>query len=69
MNILRRPEVMARTGLSGPTIWRLERAGQFPARVQLAPNSVGWFEADVDAWLASRCRVGTEPRGTLLDAG
>jgi prophage regulatory protein len=60
MNILRRPEVMARTGLSSPTIWRLERAGHFPARVQLAPNSVGWFESDIDAWLTSRQRVRPE---------
>ena len=48
---------MGRTGLSSPTIWRLERTGQFPARVQLAPNSVGWFESDVEAWLVSRQRV------------
>jgi prophage regulatory protein len=52
--ILRRPEVLKQTGLSSPTQKRLEDAGQFPARLQLGPNSVGWFEDEVDAWLESR---------------
>jgi prophage regulatory protein len=80
VNILRRPEVSARTGLSSPTIWRLERAGKFPARVQLSANSVGWHESEVEAWIESRDRVNAEkvademrrsyePRGTIIDAG
>ncbi len=56
--ILRRADVCKVTGLSYSTIWRLEAAGQFPGRVQLAANSVGWHAAEVDAWLGNRARVG-----------
>ena len=33
MNLLSSKEVQKRTGLSGVTIWRLERASKFPERV------------------------------------
>ena len=33
---------------------RLEKAGQFPLRVQLGPNRVGWVEAEVLDWLSSK---------------
>ena len=33
-------------------IWRLERAGQFPHRVQLGPRSVAWYEDEIEAWCA-----------------
>jgi prophage regulatory protein len=49
--ILRLPAVLARTGDSKSTIRRKELAGQFPRRVQTGPNSVGWFEDEVDAYL------------------
>lgn len=54
--ILRRHDLLTKTGLSYPTLWRYERDGNFPQRIQLGPNSVGWFEDEVDAWLASRQR-------------
>ena len=37
-------------------IWRDIRAGTFPAPIELGPNSIGWYEEEVDAWLASRPR-------------
>lgn len=54
MKILRRCAVVSKTGYSAPTIDRLEKAGQFPKRVQLGPNSVGWLEHEIDAWIESR---------------
>ena len=54
--MLRAPEVMARTGLSRVTIWRRVRAGTFPAPVELGVNSVGWPAAEITAWLESRKR-------------
>jgi prophage regulatory protein len=56
MKFLRRNEVCERTGLSYPTIWRRERAGAFPARRSLGPNSVGWLEHEVDKWIKSRTK-------------
>jgi predicted DNA-binding transcriptional regulator AlpA len=57
-NILRNAAVTARTGLSPSQRWRLERRGEFPARVQLSQMSVGWFEHEIDTWVASRPRAG-----------
>jgi prophage regulatory protein len=56
--ILRKPTVIERVALSGTTIWRLERAGQFPKSIRLAPNRVGWRESDIEAWIAERAEVG-----------
>ena len=52
--LLRRNEVLKRTGLSASTQWRLERAGRFPARVRISEHSVAWHESCVDDWIASR---------------
>jgi prophage regulatory protein len=47
-------QVMAMTGLSRMTIYRLERAGLFPARRKLGENSVGWIDEDITSWIESR---------------
>lgn len=41
-------------GVATATVWRWERAGRFPKRLQLGPNTVGWDEDAVDAWLEAR---------------
>jgi prophage regulatory protein len=56
--ILRKKEVRHRTGYSDTTIWRRERQGRFPARVQLSEHSVGWYEDEIDAWIRDRIRGG-----------
>ena len=63
--ILRGPEVIMMTGLSRVSIWRKERLGEFPRRLQFGVNSVGWNSAEIDAWIESRpegCR--TERHGS-----
>lgn len=52
--ILRTAKLQTYVGLSRTTIWRLEKSGQFPKRVRLGQNSVGWLKGDVDTWLESR---------------
>lgn len=54
--MLRPPEVMARTGLSRVTLWRRVRAGTFPAPKELGANSIGWPAAEIDNWCANRPR-------------
>jgi prophage regulatory protein len=56
--IIRRAERQRRIGLSGSTLDRMERRGEFPRRVQLGPRSVGWRESEVDAWIQNRIRGG-----------
>ncbi|MBM3266313.1 MAG: AlpA family phage regulatory protein [Candidatus Sericytochromatia bacterium] len=54
--VIRWPEVRELTGLSRTSVWRAERAGDFPARIRLTPGSCGWLETEVLAWVASRRR-------------
>lgn len=44
-------EVEQLTNLSRVTIWRMEKDGKFPKRLQLAPHRVGWLYGEVMAWL------------------
>jgi prophage regulatory protein len=58
-NIIRKPAVRQKTGLSDTTIWRLEKTDDFPARIQLTEaGAVGWYEHEVDAWVHERVRGG-----------
>lgn len=52
--LIRKPELMSMIGLSDATIWRMERAGKFPRRVQIGGNSVGWLQSEVNDWLQSK---------------
>lgn len=59
--ILRRQAVTDRTSESPSTQDRKEKRGEFPKRVQLGPNSVGWYEDEIDDYLNSLPRGGPEP--------
>ena len=52
--ILRRPEVEGRTGLSRSTIYEMMAEGTFPRPLRLGKRAVGWTEAAIAEWLASR---------------
>jgi len=52
--IIRFPEISKMVGLSRSTIWRREASGDFPKRVRIGKNSVGWKFSDVQRWIASR---------------
>jgi len=52
--VLSQQAVLALIPLSRTTIWRMERAGDFPKRIQISANRIGWLEADVDAWVEER---------------
>ena len=54
--IIRKRTVEELTGLSSTTIWREERAGRFPKRVQITANAVGWFQDEVATWVHQRIR-------------
>lgn len=52
--ILRRHEVVERTGLNRNLISELERRGEFPARRRLSTRASGWIEAEIDNWILTR---------------
>ena len=52
--IIRTKELLEITGLSRTTIWRMEKAGTFPKRVNLGEASVGWRYSEVSEWIEGR---------------
>ena len=56
MRIIRKPEVADKVGLSPVHFCRLERQGSFPSRISLGPNSVGWLEDEIEAWIDERAK-------------
>ncbi|MCB1762180.1 MAG: AlpA family phage regulatory protein [Gammaproteobacteria bacterium] len=62
-SILRRREVERVTGLSASTIRRKEISGEFPARIRLGPNSIGWRADEVTQWIDERKRVNSAGGG------
>lgn len=49
--------MVALSGLSRATVYRLIASGSLPKPLQLSPNRVGFRKSDIDAWLASRVEV------------
>ena len=60
LRILRRKEVRNKTGESDSTRDRKEKKGVFPKRVQLGSNSIGWYEHEIDEYLANLPRGNAE---------
>ena len=54
LGVLRNREVCEMLGVSPATLWRWTRHKNFPAPIQLGPNSVGWIEAEINDWIAAR---------------
>lgn len=61
MRILSKRQVKELVLYSPQHIARLEKAGQFPKRVQLGPSRVGWVEDEVLDWLRQRLEARDEP--------
>lgn len=52
--LLRRPEVIRQTGLSGATIDRMVRKDAFPRPRRIGLRAVAWLQSEIDAWKLSR---------------
>lgn len=57
LRVIRLKEVCRQTGLSRASIYRLIRAHDFPPSHPLTRGTVGWSEAEVQAWIAKRLCV------------
>lgn len=69
VSIYRKADVERVTGLSLSTIDRLEASEQFPERVQLTPNTVGWHSNEVNDWIASSPRASEAAHMSAPGAG
>ena len=61
MRILSKRQLKELVLYSPQHIARLEKAGQFPKRVQLGPSRVGWVEDEVLDWLQVKLSCREEP--------
>ena len=61
--VIRDKELRTMVPYSSMHIWRLERAGRFPARIRLGPNRVGWSLREVSDWLEERKAERQEHQG------
>ncbi|MEL7040494.1 MAG: AlpA family transcriptional regulator [Pseudomonadota bacterium] len=52
--ILRRGDVLDRTGLSVSTLYYFMKKDRFPRPIKLGVRSVGWLEQDINDWI-DRC--------------
>ena len=52
----RLPNVLARTGLSRSTIYRMVADGSFPRPVLVGKRSVAWSAGAVSGWINARLR-------------
>jgi len=62
MRILSKRQLKELVLYSPQHVARLEKAGQFPKRVQLGPNRVGWVEDEVLDWLQQQLDGREEPK-------
>jgi predicted DNA-binding transcriptional regulator AlpA len=53
-DLILRDELKRLVPLSVTTIWRLERAGQFPRRIPISEKRVAWRRSAIEAWLERR---------------
>lgn len=66
--VIRGPALRAKLNVSRSTLhrWENDPSSGFPKRVQLGVNSVGYFENEIDEWLANRPRVSDIPSNSLI---
>lgn len=57
-NVLRRPAVLARTGLRPTALEDAMARGEFPRPISLTNSgrAVAWLECEIDEWLLERLR-------------
>jgi len=52
--LLRLPDVSARTGLKKSQLYHLEALNQFPRRIKLGRRATAWVASEVSQWIAAR---------------
>lgn len=57
LQLLRLSAVLSRVGLSKSQIYRMIKAGDFPAPISIGANSVRWPSHDIDAWITGKLVV------------
>ncbi len=53
----KRPERPVPLPFSGPTLWRLVKAGRFPVPVKLSERVTAWKVGDIRAWITAQTKA------------
>jgi len=56
IQLLRRPDVEKKTGLSRSTIYKRIDEGTFPKPIPLGGRLVAWLETDIQDWIKQRIK-------------
>ena len=59
--ILTKKELRLIVPYTSQHILRLEKRGKFPKRLQIGSRRVGWYLAEIEAWLNARSRGPCSP--------
>jgi prophage regulatory protein len=59
--ILRLPQLRLKVGLSRSSIYLAMSQGMFPRPIRIGVRSVGWLEAEVEAWIQLKRAKDAEP--------
>lgn len=54
VNIIRLPDVIARTGLSRSSVLLKVKTGDMPPPIKLGVRATGWVAEEVDNWIQQR---------------
>lgn len=54
MKIIRPKQLAKMLSVATVTLWRMEKRGELPPRIQISSRAVGWLESDIQEWLRSQ---------------
>ncbi len=60
--IIRLREVVARTGLPKSSVLHLVKHLDFPSPLRLSPRTIGFWQSEIDHWIASSPRTEVSPK-------
>jgi prophage regulatory protein len=52
--LIRFPELKKLCGLSRSTVWRLEKAGEFPKKIQIGARAIAWLFDEIQLWIETK---------------
>jgi prophage regulatory protein len=67
VQLITRPELLKLVPYTIRHIYRMEKAGKFPARVKVGANRVAWVQSEVLRWLELRVTGRTETASTVFE--
>ena len=58
LRLIKKPVVLAETGLSHSSLYAAIKRGEFPPPVKIGKRSVAWRESSVIEWINSKISMG-----------